>query len=162
MSNIADIIYLIVAVFVIAITVVLGLYIYDAFFTSTMVTTTFTAEQIAVAAPVRTTIASFDYLAIFIVVGMGVMCIISAYLVRTYPIFFIMMFIAQMIVVGVSSIISNIWYQIAQTSQLVTITNSLTWLPFIFNNLPTIILVFSAAVAIVSYGSPQGNQYAYQ
>ena len=162
MSGIADIIYMVVAVFVLAITVVLGLYIYDAFFTSTVVTTTFTADQIAVAAPARTAIMDFDYLAVFIVMGIGTMCIISAYLVRTYPIFFVVMFIAQLVIVGVSSIISNIWYQIAQASQLVAETNTLTWLPFIFNNLPLIVLIFSAALAVVSYGSPQGNQYAYQ
>lgn len=162
MSNIADIIYLIIVVLVLAIMIVLGMYILDAFSTSAVVTSTFTASQISMVTQAKSAVSMFDYLAVFIVAGVGVVCIISAYMVRTYPLFFVVMFIAQMIIVGVSSIISNVWYQIAQTSQLVTEANTLTWLPFIFNNLPLIVLVFSAAIAIVSYGSPSSVGYSYQ
>jgi hypothetical protein len=162
MSGIADIIFMVVAIFVLAVVIVIALLVYDSFMTSTTVTTIFTPEQIAMTAPAKTAISMFDYLAVFIVVGIGVMCAISAAMVRTHPVFFVVMLIVQMIIVGISSVISNVWYQFAQASALLPETNSLVWLPFIFQNLPTIILVFSSIVAIVSYGAPAGNRYAYQ
>lgn len=150
-----------VMVFAVAVVLTISLYIANAVKTNPTVTSTFTAEQISMVTKAETALNMFDYLLVFIMMGTGIMCVISAFMIRTYPIFFVIMFIAQMIMVFVASIVSNIWYQVAQASELVAITNTFSYIPFIFNNLPLIVLVFSAAVAIVSYGSP-GPQYAYQ
>jgi fatty acid desaturase len=152
MANIGDIIFLMGIALMIGIIVLISMYVNNQIMASPVVNNTFTTQQKSLATISYNTVSMFDYLAVFIVFGIGLVGVISALYIHSNAVFFIFMIILQAIVIAVSTVFSNIWYSIATTTQLVTQANKMTYTTIIFNNLPLIILGFTAMVGIVSYG----------
>ena len=161
MANVADMIFLMGVAMMIEIGVLISLYVNSQIMASPVVNSTFTTQQKSLATTSYNTVLMFDYLAVFIVFGIGMVGVISALYIRSNAVFFIFMVVLQAIAVAVSTIFSNIWYSVATTTQLVSQANKMTYTTAIFNNLPLIILGFTVMVGIISYGVGQRKASGY-
>ena len=158
MSNIIDVIYLGVFLIIIAVTMTVVLLILNQFYTNPIVQSTFTAEELVPITTAQTVIGYFDYLLVFIMVLYCIAALITAYYIKTHPVFYVAMLVLQLIAVAISAVLSNLWQSIASDPILMPITNTFTYTPLILNNLPIIVLVLSSMIAIVSYSTPS-NPY---
>jgi hypothetical protein len=158
MSNAIDMVYLLLFIFILALILTIVLLVLDQFVTNPTVTSTFTAEQLQPITYVQTALGYLDYLIVFIVALYFVAAMVTAYYVRTHPVFYVAMLIVQIIIIAVSALISNLWISIASNPILLPITNTLVFLPLVLGNLPVITLVLSSIIAAISYGIPS-NPY---
>jgi hypothetical protein len=161
MANIVDVIFLMGVVILIGIGVLISMYVNTQIMANPAVNSTFTPEQKALATTSYNTVSMFDYLAVFIVFGIGLAGVVSALYIRTNAVYFIFMIILQAIAVAVSTVFSNLWYSVATTTQLVSEANKMTYTTVIFNNLPLIILGFTVLSGIISYGVGQRKMSGY-
>jgi hypothetical protein len=152
MANIADILVAIFLVFLFAVGMLLCIYVNDQITNSDVFQTQLTEEQRAPMTTVRTVTKGFDAFMLVLFLGLGIVTIISAVFIRTHPVLFVLMIIMQLILIGLSTIFSNLWYAIASRSEFVSIANELPYTTLIFTNLPLFVLIISAIVAIASYG----------
>jgi len=96
-------------------------------------------------------IASFDYLLIFIIVGLLIATIISAFFIDTHPVFFVMsllLFIMFMIVVPV---LSNVFDGFATNSQMITAADEFDVTTSFVGELPKYFVVMGGLVLIALY-----------
>lgn len=105
----------------------------------------------------RNTVASMDGIFAFIIGAMFVVSIITAFLLRSHPIFFIVSLIVLVIVILLSAIFSNIFTQISQTNDLVNETATYTIIPGVLDKLPLFILIFGAITIIVLYAKSRSE-----
>ncbi|QLJ52539.1 MAG: hypothetical protein Sv326_0438 [Candidatus Fermentimicrarchaeum limneticum] len=158
MSNIIDVIYGVMLILTIALTMVIVLLVLNQLSAESSVQSTFTSEQLQPITYAQNAIGLFDYMLVFIMVMYCIAAFITAYYVRTHPVFFVVMLVLQLVVIAVSALISNVWTQIASDPVFLPVTNTLTFTPLILHNLPIIVLVMSSAIAMISYSTP-GNPY---
>ena len=105
----------------------------------------------------RAVTLSFDGLSVIIMGGIMVVTVLSAFLIRSHPAFFIISFITLIFAIGLSAVFANIWYEISSTDELATTANEFTVTTTLFNLLPYIALGLSAIIAVVMHGKPQSR-----
>lgn len=152
MANIGDIMVAMFMLFILAAGMLLSIYVTDQIRNSETSQTYLTEEQRAPMSTVRGVIMGFDNYMLIIFIGLSVVSIITAVFVRTHPVLFVLMMVAQLILLVLSQVFYDVWTQLASTSEFVETANELTYTNLIFKYLPLFTLVISAIVAIVSYG----------
>ncbi|MCX6775877.1 MAG: hypothetical protein NT130_03465 [Candidatus Micrarchaeota archaeon] len=162
MSNAIDVVYLLVFIFALALVLTIVLLVLDQFATNPLVTSTFTSEQLQPIAYAQTALMYLDYLIVFVVALYFVAALVTAYYVKTHPVFYVAMLITQIIIIAISAFISNLWASIASNPVLLPITNSFVFLPLVLGYLPIITLILSSAIAVISYGNPSNPYEANQ
>jgi len=110
------------------------------------------AGQTDILEAAQNVILLLDTLSLVVLFGIMLGGLISAFLVRSHPIFFIVSFILQIFLVAVSTMFSTVYDQIASNSLLSASANQFTVGALIISNAPLIILIFTALIAIVTYG----------
>jgi hypothetical protein len=107
------------------------------------------------------TVRGFDMLLIIITFFMFLGSVMAAFMVRSHPVFFIVMIIVQLIAILVSSVIANVAFSFATNPAVSTYAEnfplSLTLLSF----LPHVSLVFSAIISIVMLARPSVSPWGY-
>lgn len=98
------------------------------------------------------TMRNFDYLFIFLVVGLLGVTIVSGFFIRTHPIFFIVSILGLFISVVLAALFSNIFYDVSMSDNLANSTDVFTVMPHVMNNLPTYVLIMIAITIAVLYG----------
>lgn len=88
---------------------------------------------------------------LILAIGMGLVTLVLAALVRVHPIFIPFYFIGLVIVVFISGVFSNIYQEMAANTNLVTYANQLTFLSGILNVLPMIVGIFGVLLMVVMY-----------
>ena len=96
---------------------------------------------------------TFFFLAIFLALG----TLVLASLVYVHPIFIPFYFIGWVLVIFFSGILSNIYQTMAADTNLIAITNQLTFIEGILTALPIIVGVFGILLMVVMY-KLRGNQ----
>ena len=148
-GSVLDLFFIIPLIFVIAIIVILSAYTLDVFdqhfdkerpeaFNTTITNT-------------KTALGTFDYMYVFILVGLSAAVMVGAFLVRTHPIFFIFSFFMLAILIIVSAVFSDIFGQIIQTSTLVSTANQYPLIVLTMKYLPKVVLGIGTLLAIVLY-----------
>lgn len=103
-----------------------------------------------------TAIVNWNSLVLFIYIGVSLGCVISAFAVRTHPIYFLGFIIIQVLLLAITPIFQSVWLEIATNPGL---TNAVVQFPFfglIMNNLPMLAFVLSLLVAFAMFLFPGG------
>ncbi len=96
-------------------------------------------------------ILGFDMIVPLFVIGMGAALIISAFLIRTMPVFFIFFLIVNVILAYASTLMSNAWYQIFTGNALSASAGQFTSLTAVFKYLPFVSIVLGVVFAIALF-----------
>lgn len=94
----------------------------------------------------------FDYGVLLLAVGASLFSIISAYYVRSHPIFFIFSMIMLSIVIMFSAVVTNVLYAFVTATPIVVIANSFPYSVILITNLPLFSLIVGILIAIAMYG----------
>jgi hypothetical protein len=98
---------------------------------------------------------------LFLTIGLCLIALVLAALVRISPIFLFFFFIAWVIIIFVSAALSNIYEAAASSTVLATEASNLTFISAIMTYLPLIIGVVGGLLAIVMYTSWRQQQSPY-
>jgi len=105
-------------------------------------------------------LASLDVLnygMVFLLVGMVISLMLSAFFIQTHPIFFIISLVMLIIVVVVAAPISNAFMNIATSDGLATEATSYDISTQIVGNFPLIAVVAGLLIIIALYAKPGGG-----
>lgn len=100
---------------------------------------------------VSNALSAIDFLFPFLVVMFGIGMLISAFMVRSMPIFFVISFIFFTLTVPIVIIFSNIFYGVINSGVIGTTPDNMPYTILTINIYPLIYIVFMAASAIVTY-----------
>lgn len=99
----------------------------------------------------------FDYMMPFIVIGLFMFMVVSAFFLQSHPIFFILSLLSFTIVIIFIPIISNMFNEFATNSSISSTANLFPYSVTIMNNLPLIVAAFSTLVIIVLHMKKGGG-----
>lgn len=94
---------------------------------------------------------SIDNSFVFLAIGMALVSLILASLVRIHPVFIPLFFIAWVVLIFVSGILSNIYTEMAANANLLAQSSQLTFIPLILGKLPWFVGVFGILLMTVMY-----------
>lgn len=77
--------------------------------------------------------------------------LIAAYLIRTYPIFFIAVLLFQFVLILISTVLANIAFDIALNPELSAISNNFTKTLAMFQIYPIIAVVLTIVLGVIMY-----------
>ena len=101
-----------------------------------------------------TAIGNFDELMLFVYIGCGVACMISAFAVRTHPIFFISFLIIQILFIALTPMIQDTFNAVADNPEVSASAAEFPIFQQIIDLLPTSSLILSILVALVMFAMP--------
>lgn len=153
-GQVLDLIMLFIIIAVIAVSLLLGSHIYyngmqEKFPNSQIGNTSKTA--------VESTFQVFDYGLMMVMVGIGMATMISAFFIRSHPIFFIASLMILVIVIIVSAPISNALMGFATSDSISDESDRYPITVWILGNLPMIATVFGIIVIIALYAKGSGG-----
>lgn len=88
-----------------------------------------------------------------LVIGLAIIALILAALVRIHPIFIAFYFIALVLIIFLAGVASNIYTEMASNAQLATQANQLVMVHHVMTYLPLIIGIFGTVLMIIMYKS---------
>ena len=94
---------------------------------------------------------AMDYGFLLLAVGLGIATLILAALVRIHPVFIPLFFIGLVMVVVLAAVMSNIYQEMAEQTELTTYADELVFTSHILEFLPLIVGVFGILLMIVMY-----------
>ena len=149
--SIIDAIPLVVILFVLGLTAMIGLNIMNSlaaadtggFFVSAGTNWTERGQQ---------AFGSFNLMWGFIALGVGVSMIVGAFLVQAHPIFYVFSIIIMVIIVMISPIFANTFHAVAiSTPSMTTAANQLDMIYIVTTNIPIILAIICFIMIIVLY-----------
>lgn len=151
-GSLVDLIFIAVGLFVFAVSTLLAFVIYDRFNDNIQANTEIPTEAKTSSSELQSYYSGvLDNSFLFICVGLGIGAIILASLVRVHPIFFPFYIIALLFVIFFCGIFSNIYQEMASTTQMATEAAQLTFITQILSYLPLIIGIFGTILAMVMF-----------
>ncbi len=103
---------------------------------------------------------TIDNMYLFFAVGMSLIVIVFAALVRIHPVFAIFFFIGLIFLIFFCGVLSNIWSEFASNPELITQANQLSMISNVLGFLPFIIGIIGFILMIVSYKTWRAAQFA--
>jgi len=88
---------------------------------------------------------------LFLMVGLSIGAIVLAGLVRIHPIFIAFFFIVWILIVFFCGIFSNMYQEVANNPQLITLANELTFMNTIMSKLPLLVGILGGLLCIIMY-----------
>ena len=84
-------------------------------------------------------------------IGLAVITLIGAFMINTYPAFYIFFAFLLGFFAIINAILGNVYTEMAADPMLVTEAAQFTLIPFVMENFPFVILIISFIIAIVMY-----------
>ena len=97
--------------------------------------------------------STMDYGFLFFAMGLSIVVLLMAALVRVHPIFIVIYIIGLLLVIFISGIISNVYHEIADSTELVTLSNQLLFVDKIMTFLPWFVAIVGTLLCIIMYKS---------
>lgn len=88
---------------------------------------------------------------LFLAIGLGIVALMLAMMVRVHPVFIVFFIIVLVIIIFVSGVLSNIYLEMANTAELNSVAAELTYTTHIIGKLPIIIGILGFLLAAVMY-----------
>ena len=88
---------------------------------------------------------------LLLAVGLSIVALILAMMVRIHPIFFVFYILILVIVIFICGVFSNIYLEMANSPELIDIADQLTFTTHVMYSLPFIVGIFGFLLAIVMY-----------
>ena len=159
-GNIADVVYLPVFLLLLVFTIVVSYVIYGAIHTE------FNAADSQIPSEVleefnanyNTFPVVFSSFFLIAFVGFMISTIVSAFFIRSHPIFYFISVIVFAVMTVISAIFSNV-YELFVTDMVSGFSTSFPIISHVMTYLPYFVLVFSAIVAIALYTKGGGDDY---
>ena len=95
---------------------------------------------------------------LMIVIGLGIVALVLASLVRIHPVFFVFFILILVIIIFLAGVFSNIFIEMANEPEFSSVANQLTFTVAIMKLLPLIVGIFGFILAVIMYKSWQGAQ----
>lgn len=154
-----DVAALVVFAFVVAITFILGFHL-TSLMQGTVLNSTATGSS-ALSATSQTML-NYDYLFPAIILGMGAATLVSAYFVRSHPVFFVFSILALFVVTLLAAQLSNAFISMMTGEPGLNASAQNFPLTFqLFNNLPAISWIIGVLAIVVMAGKPSQPQGLY-
>ena len=103
----------------------------------------------------------FDKLIIFFAVGMAVISIISAFMINVHPIFFVIGILINGVMIVLSIVFKDLWNNIVTSTWIAPVVNNLPLTDLFLTNLPIFSLIISVLLAIAMYAGKNEGGYSY-
>lgn len=100
------------------------------------------------------TLAQFNFWLTFISFGIGIASVVSAFLIRTHPIFFIFFFLVQVLLVAVTPIFQDVWDGFITVPELADAVATFGLVSIVIANLPVLTLGITCLVALAMFAVP--------
>lgn len=97
---------------------------------------------------------TFDYMVVFLGIGLSITTLIGAFMIRTHPVFYVFSTFLLGIMVIVSAQITNAFDKFVTSPAFASIGNSFPMMIYFFRHFPLFILISGILIAIVMYGKP--------
>lgn len=105
----------------------------------------------------------FDYVIVAFYFSLWIIAIISAFYVRSHPIFFIVTFPVAILVLLMNVLFSNFFYYlVTQSTVMSTASASFPFLSWILQNLPVMSVILSGLIALFLYLPSAGGTVGVQ
>lgn len=95
---------------------------------------------------------------LIIFLGMGIAVLVSAFLVRNYPLLSVIMLILMVFVVVYSPAMGNFYLNISENQATGVFSERMPYLSLLFNWYPRIILALSVVAVVIMFGKGGGEQ----
>ena len=96
----------------------------------------------------------FDGLMVFVYIGSGIAAVVSAFAIRTHPIFFFLFLLVQILLLSVTPILQGAFTDITTTDSVSVAAAEFPIFSLIMEFMPIIALVLSVVVALVMFALP--------
>jgi len=153
-GNVPDLIYIIVILFSLGISIIIGATIYDQYTDSISLNPAFNnSANIQIESDADTMLAALDYIFIFFFIGLIISTIILGFQIRTHPVFFFISLILLIIVTILAGSMSNVYEQFTTntTLDIQTTAANYTAMTFLFNHLPLFIAFIGVVIMVIFY-----------
>lgn len=154
-GNVTDIIFIMAFVLVASITIILCYFILNAINVGTPASIDHTYFGYGLQA-----IGYMDYGIASLFIGMSLFSIISAYYIRTSPIFLIFGILSLAIITFISAYISNISYDLLNSGSIAAVSTNFPITSLILQNLPIEMALVGGLILIALYGKRDGGNAA--
>ncbi len=101
--------------------------------------------------------STWDSVMVFLVVMLWIVVVVSAYLIDSNPVFFIISIIALAVVLVFAAQFSNAYADFASDADLVTAAAEFPYTKWIFDHLVTIVMAIAFSVGIALYAKIRGG-----
>tara|TARA_R100001086_G_scaffold19443_2_gene9368 strand:+ start:2101 stop:2604 length:504 start_codon:yes stop_codon:yes gene_type:complete len=153
-GNVPDLIYILVILFSLGITIIIAANFYSQYTDSISLNPAFdNPTNTNIEASAETMLASWDYLFIFIFIGLIISTIVLGFRIRTHPVFFFISLILLIVVTILAGSLSNVYEQFTTntTTSIQTTASSYTAMNFLFAHLPLFIAFLGVVIMVIFY-----------
>lgn len=102
-------------------------------------------------------VAVFDGIFMFFLVAVSIMVIVSAFWIKTHPIFFGVSLVVLVIFVFLFNIFGDVFMEVGSNPALVNYTNSFSIIPFVMDNYATLLAVLGFVAVVVLFAKASGG-----
>jgi len=96
------------------------------------------------------TFSTLDFVYAFLLILFAVLAVVSAFSIRTYPVFFVVNIVMLVILVVIGAVTANVYSDLESSNSYFDDTN-FTIIPFIMQHFPTLLLVVGGLLSIAMY-----------
>jgi len=156
---VGDIIFVLVFIFITVVSIAVGWMVYSNYTDATADMDMFnTSINDNITASAETTLAGFDYLFVFMVVGLIILTIISTFSIQTHPVFFFISSLLLVISVIFAGEFANIFETITGASAFTGFEAGYPVITYFMNHFPTIMLIIGAILLIILFAKEKMQQ----
>lgn len=147
-----DFIFIIIFILIAAISIIVGATLMNAinssFQNSTIMTNT---SKTAVDDINNRFVNIWDYSFLFLIIGLYIALMVSAYFLDTSPIFFILSLIFSIIAFFVGAILNNVFFDVASSPGLSATANKFIIIPYVMDHFLPILVFYAISFMVVMY-----------
>lgn len=153
-ASVDDLIYLIMIVVAVGIIILIGFNFMDKFNGAVQGMSSFNANAKAATNAVTQKFPGVvDGTFLFLTIGLCIVALALAFLVRLHPIFFIFYIIFVPIIIYISAAFSNLYQEAAASAALADVASRMVFMSHIIQYLPMIIGIFGFLLAFIMYNT---------
>lgn len=152
-GSVIDIFYLSVVFSCVVMGIIILYYAFGLVYTG-MVTAGFTPGELLGVTNFLQLTLDFDLLFLVIYVGAGLGAVISAFAVRTHPIYYIPFFLIQLIMLAVTPTLVGVYDEFYASPSINASTVQFTYTHLVMTNLPMLAFVLSVLIALAMFALP--------
>ena len=158
-GTILDLFFITIVLIVVMLAVMLAFHTFNSVLSAFQSSGKFSAPLLNITTQSVQAIANFNYLMLFIWVGVGVASVVSAFAVRTHPIFFVFFMLLQVLLLAILPMFQSAYNTITSNPSFSSSITYFNWFSVIMSNLPIITLALSVLVALAMFALPNGGGY---
>lgn len=153
-GSVDDLIYIIIIIVAVAMFILIGFKVISQFNTQIQGMSMFSDNAKNVVNNVTETFPTVvDNTFLFLTVGLCIVAIVLAFLVRIHPVFFIFYIIFVPVIIFITGAMSNIYRKAAATTSFSDVAGQMVFMSHIVQYLPIIIGVFGFLLAFIMYNT---------